>query len=78
MKKVIWLKKIKSLPEQEQEIQTIAAFLSAILAGKDWSDALHLATATGALCVQTYDALSGIIPLEEVQKKIDAGWEKRK
>lgn len=57
---------------------TIAAFLSAILAGKDWSDALHLATATGALCVQTYDALSGIIPLEEVQKKIDAGWEKRK
>ena len=39
---------------------------------------LHLATATGALCVQTYDALSGIIPLEEVQKKIDAGWEKRK
>ena len=52
---------------------TIAAFLSAILAGKDWSDALHLATATGALCVQTYDALSGIIPLEEVQKKIDAG-----
>lgn len=57
---------------------TIAAFLSAILAGKDWSDALHLATATGALCVQTYDALSGIIPLDEVQKKIDAGWEKRK
>ena len=57
---------------------TIAAFLSAILAGKDWQDALHLATATGALCVQTYDALSGIIPLEEVQKKIDAGWEKRK
>lgn len=56
---------------------TIAAFLTAILEGKDWQDALHLATATGALCVQTYDALSGILPLEEVQKKIDAGWEKR-
>lgn len=56
---------------------TIAAFLAAILEGKDWQDALHLATATGALCVQTYDALSGILPLEEVQKKIDAGWEKR-
>ena len=28
--------------------------------------------------VQTYDALSGIIPLDEVQKKIAAGWEKRK
>lgn len=57
---------------------TIAAFLSAILEGKSWEDALHLATATGALCVQTYDALSGIIPLDEVQKKIAAGWEKRK
>ncbi|MFR8944305.1 MAG: hypothetical protein ACLVH3_00585 [Blautia obeum] len=45
---------------------------------KAGEDALHLATATGALCVQTYDALSGIIPLDEVQKKIAAGWEKRK
>lgn len=56
---------------------TIAAFLAAILEGRDWQDALHLATATGALCVQTYDALGGIIPLSEVQKKIDAGWQKR-
>lgn len=57
---------------------TIAAFLAAILEGKSWQDALHLATATGALCVQTYDALGGIIPLEEVQKLIDSGWEKQK
>ena len=57
---------------------TIAAFLTAVLKGKSWQDALHLATATGALCVQTYDALGGIIPLEEVQKRIDSGWEKRK
>ena len=56
---------------------TIAAFLTAILEGKDWQDTLHLAAATGALCVQTYDALGGIISLDEVQKKIDAGWEKR-
>lgn len=56
---------------------TIAAFLTAILEGKDWENALHLATATGALCVQTYDALGGLLPLEEVQKKIDAGWAKR-
>lgn len=56
---------------------TIAAFLTSILEGKDWQDALHLATATGALCVQTYDALGGIIPLDEVQEKIDAGWAKR-
>lgn len=56
---------------------TIAAFLTSILEGKGWEDALHLATATGALCVQTYDALGGIIPLSEVQKKVDAGWAKR-
>ena len=56
----------------------IRQFVGAILEGKSWEDALHLATATGALCVQTYDALSGIIPLDEVQKKIAAGWEKRK
>ena len=57
---------------------TIAAFLAAVLDGKSWRDALHLATATGALCVQTYDALGGILPLEEVQKLIDSGWEKQK
>lgn len=57
---------------------TIAAFLTAVLEGKSWQDTLHLAAATGALCVQTYDALGGIIPLEEVQKRIDSGWEKRK
>ena len=57
---------------------TIAAFLAAVLDGKSWQDALHLATATGALCVQTYDALGGILPLEEVQKLIDSGWEKQK
>ena len=43
---------------------TIAAFLTAVLKGKSWQDALHLAAATGALCVQTYDALGGIIRLE--------------
>ena len=57
---------------------TIAAFLAAVLDGKSWQDALHLATAIGALCVQTYDALGGILPLEEVQKLIDSGWEKQK
>lgn len=57
---------------------TIAAFLAAVLEGKTWQDALHLAAAAGALCVQTYDALGGILPLSEIQKRIDSGWEKRK
>ena len=64
--------------EEIAETWAVKEALSAILEGKSWEDALHLATATGALCVQTYDALSGIIPLDEVQKKIAAGWEKRK
>ena len=78
MKKVIWLKKDKVASGTGAGDTTIAAFLSAILAGKDWQDALHLATATGALCVQTYDALSGIIPLEDVQKKIERRMGERK
>lgn len=57
---------------------TIAAFLAAVLQGKTWQDSLHLATAAGALCVQTYDALGGMLPLNEIQKRIDSGWEKRK
>ncbi|MDO4519266.1 MAG: carbohydrate kinase family protein [Eubacteriales bacterium] len=57
---------------------TIAAFLASTIEGKSWEEALHLATATGALCVQTYDSLSGIKPLKEVEKLVAAGWEKRK
>ena len=56
---------------------TIAAFLMAVLDGYSWQDTLHLAVGTGALCVGTYDALSGILPLSEVKKKIDQGWEKQ-
>ena len=56
---------------------TIAAFLMAVLDGYSWQDTLHLAVGTGALCVGTYDPLSGILPLSEVKKKIDQGWEKQ-
>ena len=48
----------------------------AVLDGYSWQDTLHLAVGTGALCVGTYDALSGILPLSEVKKKIDQGWGK--
>lgn len=42
----------------------------AVLDGYSWQDTLHLAVGTGALCVGTYDALSGILPLSEVKKRL--------
>ena len=55
---------------------SIAAFLTAALEGYSLKKALQLATATGASCVETYDALSGLKSFEELQTKIDAGWKK--
>ena len=55
---------------------SIAAFLTAALEGYSLEKALQLATATGASCVETYDALSGLKSFEELQTKIDAGWKK--
>ena len=34
------------------------------------------APATGASCVETYDALSGLKSFEELEAKINAGWAK--
>ena len=39
-------------------------------------DCIHLAAATGAICVSAYDALSGLIPLEQVKERIESGWRK--
>ena len=36
---------------------------------------MHLAAATGASCVEAYDALSGLKPLSELKVKIAEGWE---
>ena len=55
---------------------TIGAFLSAILQGYSMERCLQLATATGASCVETYDALSGLKSFKELEARIDAGWEK--
>ena len=55
---------------------SIAAFLTAMLEGYDFEQAMHLATATGALCVAQYDSLSGILPREEIKKKLESGWKK--
>lgn len=55
---------------------SIAAFLIGVLNGENPQMCLHLAAATGASCVEAYDALSGLRPLEELKEKINSGWEK--
>ena len=55
---------------------SIAAFLTAMLQGYGLEDTMHLAAATGASCVEAYDALSGLKSFEELEAKINAGWEK--
>lgn len=56
----------------------IAAFLYAIIKGYSWKECLEYASATGASCVESYDALSGLHTFEELRDKINAGWEKNK
>lgn len=53
---------------------SIAAFLSAVLCGKKPAECTALAAAEGACAVTAYDALSGLLSLEELEKKIAAGW----
>lgn len=55
---------------------SIAAFLTAMLEGYTLEQALHLSAATGASCVAAYDALSGLKSFEELEMKINAGWQK--
>jgi len=55
---------------------TIAAFLTATLMGYPLEKCLQLATATGALCVTEYDALSGLETFSEIEERIEKGWEK--
>ncbi|MCI2049735.1 MAG: carbohydrate kinase family protein [Lachnospiraceae bacterium] len=55
---------------------SIAAFLTAMLRGYGPEDALHLAAAEGASCVEAYDALSGLRKFDELLAKIQGGWEK--
>ncbi len=57
---------------------TIAAFLYATLQGYDWNKCLKLACATGASCVEAYDALSGILPFQLLNQRIERGWEKQR
>jgi sugar/nucleoside kinase (ribokinase family) len=52
--------------------------LTAVLKGYPPEHCVRLAAAAGASCVTAYDALSGLLPFEELEKKIDQGWEKAK
>ena len=54
---------------------SIAAYLTAVLQGKPPARCAALATAEGTCAITTYDALSGLLPLETLEEKIDAGWE---
>ena len=54
----------------------IAAFLTAMLENRPLEDCVRLAAATGASCVEAYDALSGLKPFAELEEKIARGWGK--
>lgn len=55
---------------------SIAAFLTAVLNGYEPERCMQLAAGAGACCVTEYDSLSGLIPFDELEKRIDSGWEK--
>lgn len=54
---------------------SIAAFLMAVLLGKGPEECAALAAAEGACCVTSYDTLSGLRSLHELESRIAAGWE---
>jgi len=56
---------------------SIAAFLTAMLEGYSLRKCMQLASATGASCVTTYDALSGLLSFDEISDKIKKGWKKQ-
>ena len=49
---------------------SIAAYLTALINGETPADCVKLAAAEGAASVSSYDALGGILPLEELKKRI--------
>lgn len=55
---------------------SIAAFLTAMLNEETIEKTVELASATGACCVEQYDALSGIKGIDTIKKRIADGWEK--
>lgn len=54
---------------------SIAAYLTALLQGEGPAACARLAAAEGAASVASYDALGGVLPLNELKQRISAGWE---
>lgn len=54
---------------------SIAAFLTALLTGKAPVECAMLAAAEGACAVTSYDALSGLKTVPELEAKLAAGWD---
>ena len=52
--------------------ETIAE--AAVSSGRKPEECVALACAEGACCVTTYDTLSGLKPLDELEEKIRKGW----
>lgn len=55
---------------------TIAGFLSQIVGGSKPEEAINIATATGASCVEALDATSGVKPINEIRERMNKGWQK--
>jgi sugar/nucleoside kinase (ribokinase family) len=53
---------------------TIAGFLASIAKGLPAEDALTMAVAVGACCVEAPDATSGIRPWDETAERVKSGW----
>ncbi|HNW86570.1 MAG TPA: carbohydrate kinase family protein [Candidatus Limiplasma sp.] len=53
---------------------SIAAFLASALEGCGLAHCVRRAAATGACCVEAYDALSGLEPLATLDRRIADGW----
>ncbi len=53
---------------------TIAGFLASISRGGSAEEALTMAVAVGACCVEEPDATSGIRPWDETIERVRAGW----
>ena len=53
---------------------SIAAFLTALLADEAPETCVRLAAAEGAASVSSYDALGGILSLDELKRRIRDGW----
>ncbi|MBP8718033.1 MAG: carbohydrate kinase family protein [Candidatus Atribacteria bacterium] len=56
---------------------TIAGFLSQVIQDSTPEEAINIATATGAYCVEARDATSGIKSIKDIKERIKGNWKKQ-